>query len=327
MRYSLPHEKFDINHPLISQEYAVYTPMIDEMALTVGNWIDELRPGGYIYGASRFGKSKGVNWFLNQILKERFGVTLPLVIWSRRETQYSESEFWHELLIAAEFEFVDHSKRPRKSEGFHLFVMRLISLAKVALRNHVILVIDEAQGLTFKEWLWLVGLYNALDKKNTRLTLISIGSHQMGYKHELMSVSGNAHVAARFMSCHAKFHGIRSQDELTYVLLGYDEASEWPAGSGTSYFAYFAPEHFRSGKRLSSCAEVIWAVLTELRPDNVKKRNLEYPMQHICWAIESAIFRLALGANWSDVMSYGTWMSELKKVELPLHLKIISNHG
>ena len=323
MRYLLPADRYDVAHPLIGRAYAVYTPMIDHMVATIGNWIDEQRPGGYIFGPSRMGKSRGVKWFMREVLRERFGETIPLVIWSRPDTQPTEAEFWHKLLMAADFEFVNPSKPLRKSESAYLFTMHLIALAKTAKRNHVVLVIDEAQELTFKEWKWLVGLHNALDWQEIRLTLISIGSHQMGYRHELMSVSGNAHVAARFMACYAQFHGIRSLPELKYVLRGYDEASEWPPESGCSYLAYYAREHFQSGKRLAHCATELWQALLELLPDKIKKRSAEFPMQHICWAIENTLFKLALGRAWEEVTSYAAWVDELAKVDLPLHLRII----
>ena len=73
----------DPNHPLISQEYAVYTRSIDEMAVTIGNWVDQRQPGGYIHGPSRFGKSRGVKWFLREALADRFGEDSPLPLMAR----------------------------------------------------------------------------------------------------------------------------------------------------------------------------------------------------------------------------------------------------
>jgi hypothetical protein len=41
-----------------------------------------------------------------------------------------------------------------------------------------------------------------------------------------MALTGNVHVAEHFMAAHPRFHGLRSQDELEYVLNGYDVDSE-----------------------------------------------------------------------------------------------------
>ena len=47
-------------HPVLRQEYGIFTPPIGEMADKLGDWIEQQQPGGYIYGPSRFGKSRGV---------------------------------------------------------------------------------------------------------------------------------------------------------------------------------------------------------------------------------------------------------------------------
>jgi len=48
---------------------------------------------------------------------------------------------------------------------------------------------------------------------------------------------------------HARFHGIRSVNELEYILEGYDEDSEWPDNSGVSYTKYFLSDAFDDGFR------------------------------------------------------------------------------
>jgi hypothetical protein len=326
MRFSLPPDRFDRWHPVIAQSYAVYTPMIDEMALTIGDWIDQMRPGGYVHSASRMGKTRGVTWHLEAILNERFQCALPLVIWSREDESVREGSFWHKLLIASGFELVDPAKPLRITEAKYLFKMRLIALAKRADRNFVILLIDEAQDVSFKEWKWLVGLQNSLDLLGYHLCVISVGTQQMGYRHEFMAVSGNAHVASRFFAVHARFHGVQTVEELEYVLNGYDLESEWPAGSGRSYLQYFAPDDFANGARLKSASAIFWSALTELVPDKLKRKP-EFPMQHICDAIENALFKLASGQKWSEVMGFASWVDALSKSGFSHHMRIIQQSG
>lgn len=230
MTFSLP-EHIDPRHCVVTKQYAVYTPPMHEMIAQIGDWIDQQRPGGYIYGASRLGKSRGIQWHLNDVLEERFQLVLPLVVWCRRpDSQASETGFWHQLLVASHFEFIDPVKPFKKAEAIFLCIQRFIAIAKSAKRNYVVLLIDEAQDLTLREWKWLVGLQNQLDYEGYLLSVFSIGSHQLGYKHEYLASTGNAHVAARFMAAHAKFHGLRSVGEVEYVLNGYDIDSEWPHG-------------------------------------------------------------------------------------------------
>ena len=326
MIFSLP-DHIDPRHSLVTKRYAVYTPPVHQMIQHIGDWIDQQRPGGYIYGASRLGKSRGVQWHLTGVLEERFKTILPLIVWCRRpDSQTSEADFWNQLLLASKFEFARPAKPPKKSEAIELCVNRFIAIAQSAERNYVVLMIDEAQDLTFREWKWLVGLQNQLDYRGYLLSVFSIGSHQLGYQHEFLASTGNAHVAGRFMAAHTRFHGIRTLDELRYVLTGYDEDSEWPAGSGTSFLAYFSPENFASGKRLADHCSKLWGALIELSPRS-SKTAIEFPMQHISSAIETALFRLAKGEDWDSVISPDSWLDSLSRSNFSDHMRIILNPG
>jgi len=213
----------DPQHCILTRQYAVYTPPMEEMIGQIGDWIDQQSPGGYVYGPSRFGKTRAVVWYLARVLAERFGAAIPLVIWNHERTNTpTDGWFWHQLLLATKFEFVDPTKQPKKTEGRELCAQRFMALSRMNGGNHIILLIDEAHDVTLYEWQWLVGLQNRLDWEGFMLTVFSIGSHQLGYKHDYLASTGNAHVAARFMAAHAKYHGIRGVPDLKYVLGGYD---------------------------------------------------------------------------------------------------------
>ncbi|MFL9869741.1 ATP-binding protein [Paraburkholderia fungorum] len=326
MTFSLP-ERIDPRHCVVTKQYAVYTPPMHEMIEQIGEWIDQQRPGGYIYGASRLGKSRCVQWYVAKVLEERFNAVMPLVVWNRRpDSHTSEAGFWHQLLLASRFEFANPSRAPRKAEASHMCKQRFISIANNAQRNYIVLLIDEAQDLTFREWKWLLGLQNDLDYEGYLLSVFSVGSHQLGYRHEYMAITGNAHVAARFMAAHARFHGLRSLDEIGYVLNGYDVDSEWPSGSSISYLEYFAPDDFTAGRRLADCAEQVWKALVELSPDSAK-RHLEFPMQHVATATEAILFQLARGEDWNGATSYENWLREFAKANFSDHMRIIATGG
>lgn len=76
---------------------------------------------------------------------------MPLVVWNRRpDSQTSEAGFWHQLLLASHFEFAHPTKPPKKAEGIYLCKQRYIALANNAKNNYVMLIIDEAQDITFR---------------------------------------------------------------------------------------------------------------------------------------------------------------------------------
>ncbi|HJV85217.1 MAG TPA: ATP-binding protein [Noviherbaspirillum sp.] len=181
MTFSLP-PHIDPRHCIVTKQYAVYTPPMHKMIEQIGDWIDQQRPGGYIYGASRLGKSRGIRWHLASVLKERFETVLPLVVWNRRpDSHTSETGFWHQLLLASQFEFANPARPAKKTEVTFLCKQRFITIAESAGRNYVILLIDEAQDITLREWKWLVGLQNELDYEGYLLSVFSVGSHQLGY--------------------------------------------------------------------------------------------------------------------------------------------------
>jgi hypothetical protein len=323
MSFSLP-EHIDPRHCIVTKQYAVYTPPMHEMIEQIGEWIDQQCPGGYIYGASRLGKSRCVQWYVANELQERFKAVMPLVVWNRRpDSHSSEAGFWHQLLLASRFEFANPAKPPKKAEGIYLCKQRFIAIANNAQRNYVVLLIDEAQDLTLREWKWLVGLQNELDYEGYLLSVFSVGSHQLNYRHEYMAITGNAHVAARFMAAHARFHGLRSPEEIGYVLNGYDIDSEWPPSSGVPYLEHFAPADYAAGRRLAECAAQLWKALMELSPESAR-RHFEFPMQHVAKATEAILFQLARGEDWADVTSHESWLRELAKANFPDHMRIIS---
>lgn len=330
MRLIMP-PHIDPSHPIATQEYAVYTPPIYEMIETMGNWINRKETGGYVSSPPRFGKSRAIKWFVRDALEERFNTAIPLVIWSRRtDMQVTEGEFWYEILLASGFIFAELKQVKSKTKFRDEVLNRMIGIARSAGSNYVVLVIDEAQEMTIKEWKWLLGLQNHLDQRGFRFSIFSIGTQQLGYKHDYLAKTGNSHISSRFLVANSKFFGLRDEAELKYVLEGYDRESEWPDNSGISYFQYFSPENFKHGHRLASCSEILWAVFCELLPKDNKSAasNLlaaGIPMKYVALSIEEAMWKLAEGEEWEKVTSSVSWNNIVDGTGYVGHMTAISS--
>lgn len=297
------------------------------MISTIGDWIDQKVSGGYIYGPSRFGKSRMVKWHLKTVLEERFNAVLPMVVWRRQDSAMTESEFWNALLCASKFEFFNPLKPRRRQIAKFLFQQRLVTLASQARGNYVVLLIDEGHEVTLKEWKWLLGIQNELDDQGIRMSVFSIGSHGLQFQPNYLARTGNEHITARFFAHDKRFHGIASPDELGFVMVGYDIDSEWPRQSGVSFLQYFAPNDFANGVRLEQCKDVIWMAFDELTPQNIKsikKFSLEIPMQHLAHAIEQVLRLLASGKTWEEVTNYKSWLQIISKTGFTDHIRIVS---
>ncbi len=270
-------------HPVFSQEYGLFTPPIDEFFDTVCGWIENHVTGGYIYGTPRLGKSRAVKFWIVRLIEEKFGDALPFFrMLYKRHNYASEARFFTEVLTSVGHHY---TKVRDVDAALKRVVNFFCSRACNRGSNHVVLMIDEAQNMRDAEFGWLCNIQNEMDEKGYRLTIISVGSHELAYQHEVFTLGGDAHLMGRFMVRHARFHGIRSLDELAYVLNGYDEQTEWPEGSGYSYTKYFFERAFNAGLRIKNTAEDLWKIYVELAPPN-SRRFLEVPMEHIAKAIE-----------------------------------------
>lgn len=320
--------KMNPKHPVLLQEYAVYTPAIDEMVTTLGDWIDQRLTGGYIYGPSRYGKSRAVKWFVRAELESRFGKHLPLVVWIRPGGGIHETEFWNQLLAASEFHFYDPIHRKRSPVARFLFKQQLITLARAANQNFVLLIIDEAHEVTLAEWKWLLGIQNDLDNAGYRFSVFSIGSHQVAYQPDYMARTGNAHLAVRFFASDARFRGVLNVDELKYVLNGYDVDSKWPLKNGCPFLQYFAPTYFAQGRRLANHTDEMWSAMVEQFPQEFVQRNKKsptgVPMRTIAHGVERILMQLAEGGQWEDVLSPQNLREMIIATGLYDHLRRVS---
>ena len=309
---------------MLRQAYAVFTPPIQDLVNNITNWIDQQETGAYIHGPSRFGKTTAIQNFLRDMLIERFGEPVPLVIWNRPSFggRLSEGRFWREILRALNCKLADI--RGKLTEDYREQV--LSSLTAEAIQAHVryvVLVIDEGQAISDDELEWLLGLQNDLKlRSGIRLSLFLVGAHQIGYVFSSLAMTNNRHLAARFLSADASFHGLRSAKEFEFALAGYDNDSEWPPGSGTTYTSYFAPEAYASGFRLSDSADLLWQSMIALLPSEIDSVR-EFPMKHVAHSAERALKDLARGVNPDDAVSRQAWVDRLDSLQFSRNMRIV----
>ena len=270
-------------HPALTEEYALYTPPIAEFFENIATWIENRATGGYIFGASRLGKTKAIESWVEELIKERFNGKLPFFkMIYRNHDHITEREFLLELLLANHHKFKNAKNR---IEIFERLVNYFCVRAKNAGGNQAILMIDEAQNAGESDYKWLCNIQNEMKERGYLLTIIFVGSHELTYQHEIFGLSQDAHLVGRFMTRFAKFRGINSIKELEFVLNGYDLYTEWPKDSKQSYTKYFFPRAFDAGFRLADLAPLLWEIYLNFAPLALQN-NLEIPMEHIAKTIE-----------------------------------------
>jgi hypothetical protein len=301
-----PHVARD--HPIVTRDYSLFTLAIHEMVQSIAGWLDDQVDGATIFGPSRFGKSSAVDHWLQKLLSERHGGFVPMVVWSHLDCGGAQSvgRFYANLLDASKHPMAKAARRPLDRQ--HMLIERWIAMAAQGGGRFLVLVIDEAQSMTQREWIWLVELHSTLEKQHIRLCVFSVASLQLFDEPIAMALSGGAHVAARFMLAARPFHGVRSVQELAYVMSGYDEGTAWPPRSGLSYTAGLAPMAWADGFRMKDQAAVLMKAMTDELPPHYAA-PIEFPMKTIAQASRHVLLRVAGGADWRDATSHESWQS------------------
>ena len=314
-------ETLDLAHPVVKKEYSLFTGSIEAAVDAVGTWIDQRAKGGVIFGPSQYGKSNGLSNWLQLDLQRRLRGEVPLVFWSY-EPSGSAAQLHNKLRRAASDGHPQRYKRDAMSDLVEKLIMRALrSEARYAL-----MVIDEAQAMTEREWIWMVQLHSRLELEGIQLCLVPVVSLQFNQRPYELAHTGSAHASARFMLYEHEFHGMRSADELRAVLLGYGEDSEWPVGSGTSYTAGIAPGPFASGLRLSDYAPQLWTALFENLPRGYNGPE-DYPMQSVALAARNVLLRVAgseSGAGWEKCVSQAAWTEAVAMTGHKAHMALVS---
>jgi hypothetical protein len=93
---------------------------------------------------------------------------VPLVIWSHNDSGSSQAvgRFYAHLLEASGHRLASARRNPLERQI--MLVERWIELAAQGGGRFLVLVIDEAQGMSQREWLWLVELHSLLEKQRVR---------------------------------------------------------------------------------------------------------------------------------------------------------------
>ena len=300
--------------------YALFTPPINEFFSVVCEWIDSHVPGGYIYGPPRQGKSRAVQFWVERLLTERYGVLLPFFRMNyKSHDRFSELAFLTELLHAGRHRFAYSGTRMRKLD-------RLVKLYATRARNagshQVVLMIDEAQNMREQSYRTLCNLQNELDSLGFQLTVISVGTQELAYQHSAFLQGGDLHLVGRFMVREALFRGIRGEAELAYVLKAYDTQTEWPEGSGISYTRYFFPRAFANGFRAADLAHELWSIYVELAPPAMQN-TLEIAMEHVAKPAET-LFRDHAGDDVTVVFAHDELVRAVERSRYTTYMRAIS---
>lgn len=271
-------------HPVLKDDYAIFTPPIDKLFEQVTVWLDNMVPGAFVYGKPRMGKTRCIKFWLNDLLQEHYsGDVLIYKMNCKSYQNYSESHFLDDMIYSLKGNVISITRTTTKPKKYNLAINHIATEVLQNATSRIIFVIDEAQNLPEQGYRWLCNFQNELDELGLRITFLLVGSPEIYQQATVFKQTKQSQIVGRFMLHSCSFRGISSKQQLEYVLDGYDEDSEWPAGSDVSFTEYFFPNAFKNGFRIKSYSDHFWHYYIE--NTKLDDKHIEVAMEHIGKAI------------------------------------------
>lgn len=265
-------------HPVVRREYLLSSDPISYAWEHLYRAIRRRSGGLVFWGMYRAGKSKMIEYLALEA-KSRYR-DLPTAKMDAEQNSYvSSKEFYVGLCNA-----VGASATGTAGECKRQAIRRMVEQGKRNPPQVYLLFIDEPQKWTDLQLTWLCEVYDKLEESNIRLISVLVGQRELATFRKQYLERGNGVVITRLMNTIVEFMGLRSIDEVAYVLQGYDTLIEsdpdWPATR------FFFPRAYAKGFRLENCATVIWRAFSIATDNQGRFNECRIPMKHLTGIVE-----------------------------------------
>lgn len=279
-------------HPLLMNAAILPTRAIEEFVNVIKHWLNNLLPGGVIYGVPRIGKTKAIQYLMDNT-SVLLGSDIPMTMiscWESNLTSSTESRFYSEMLQSLGYELARSGNATVKSARVTDFIVQTVRNAQ---EYRFVLFVDEAQWLQDTQFRCLMALHNQLGMKKVSLITILVGQPDLLQIKANLRSDKRAHILERFMTGFHRFTGATCQADFSRMLRSLDIGSEYPHNSGCSYTKHFVPKAFSCGWRIETYASKIWLLIeTICRREHVPKTD-ELPMQALIALLRYLLQRLS----------------------------------
>ena len=280
-------------HPVFRDSFVLPSRPVEEFVNVLITWLENLLPGGVIWGFMRMGKTQAVRYVMRNI-QVLVGARIPCYLMSAWDTTMqpaTENRVFQELLYAVGYQMPETGKASIKRRRLIDF---LIQQAKSVGEHRVLLFVDEAQWLNTRQFRVLMDIHNQLKLSDVRLVVILVGQPELVELKSSLRNAGQGHLLGRFMTGVHHFEGITSEADLTRLTWAMDAGSEYPADSGISFTQFFVPIAFEHGFRLEKSAHSIWSTIAALCDKQGFARIDELPMQGVIALLRTVLVQLSL---------------------------------
>ncbi|WP_053572708.1 ATP-binding protein [Caballeronia cordobensis] len=268
-------------HPLVTGNYRLATPAIEALYELVTRCLRYRIPGALIYGPSRVGKTRAIEYVRLLIARQDPKIT-SYHAQCEHKPRHAEGPFFTNLLEAvgdpAPHVGTSSGKRTRLS-------LRIREAAARVGSGTVLLFCDEAQRYNENEYEWLRDVHDALDRQQIKLFTFLVGQQELLAQKTALQVACKTQIVARLMVEELAFYGIRNAEDVATCLNGYDQ-SAYPDGSRWSFTRFYIPQAFDAGYRLVNDAGALWQTFEAAHHRASLPGSLEIPMESFARAVE-----------------------------------------
>ncbi|AYC33036.1 ATP-binding protein [Pseudomonas cavernae] len=269
----------DLDHPILSTYFWVSTAQVSKIC-SLAEFKVLMRKTGVIFcGQSRLGKTKCCEIIEKTLRKTNSRSYITLLPAVNREGN-SHATVIQQL---ANVLGVSLSRSKTRLSVFLEVVDTIVFNTLESRGNQFVLLIDELQRFGRDDFYQLADLYNALDLKQIKMTVISFAMPEIIDKRDDFLRTEQRQIISRFMSEVISFKGLQSEEEMRVILKSYDDISTYPEGSGITYTRHFMPIAYDNGFRLEELSKLFWRELNKLSSGFYVK-NL--PMEHFMMSIK-----------------------------------------
>ena len=213
-------------HPLATGNYRIATPAIQELYDLVNRCLRYRITGALIYGPSRIGKTRAIE-YVRLLFARNYPKVTTYHAQCEHKPRHAEGPFFSNLLAAVGYPEPDTGGNPSKR-------MRLTAKIREAAARAgsgvVLLFCDEAQRLNENEYEWLRDVHDALDRQQIKLFTFLVGQQELLAQKTGLQIANKTQIVARLMVEEMAFYGVRNADDVATCLLGYDETT-YPQGN------------------------------------------------------------------------------------------------
>lgn len=268
-------------HPIATGNYRIGTPAIQEFYELITRCLHYRTTGALIYGPSRIGKTRAIE-YLRLLLAENHPKVTTYHVQAEHKPRHAEGPFFSNLLEAVGYPDPDTGSNPTKR-------LRLVNKMKEACtkagRGTIVLFCDEAQRYTDNEYEWLRDVHDHLDRLQIKLFTFLVGQQDLYSIKSDYQRAGKTQIVARLMVDELAFFGIRNARDVATCLAGYDQIM-FPRGTEWSFTRFYLPKAVDAGYLLVTDAQVLWDGFEAIHNKSGLGGKLEIPMESFTRAVE-----------------------------------------